>query len=87
MQIEVIENIEHLADSLRRLDVQSNRLRGIGDALVPLVNLTELYLAHNAIESLQGLQTLKQLTTLVRFETCHPIESAHGNPPSLPRKG
>lgn len=49
---------------LRRLDIQSNRLECIGDGLLNLELLEELYLSHMGIKSIEGLDGLRRLTTL-----------------------
>jgi Leucine-rich repeat (LRR) protein len=61
---------------LRQLDIQNNRLTTIGSALLPLSNLSELYLACNAIETVAGLPNSLQLNT-VDFSN-NPINSLEG---------
>jgi protein phosphatase 1 regulatory subunit 7 len=53
-----------LAMSLTILDLKSNRIRNFGDGLKALTNLEELYISHNALESLSGLENNLKLRTL-----------------------
>lgn len=62
-KIEKIAGLESLAQ-LRQLDIQHNRLTSLGDGLLHLANLEELYLAWNAIDSLQGLPVPSSLNTV-----------------------
>lgn len=50
--------------ALTQLDVQNNRLTSLGSGLLNLSSLSELYLACNALESLEGLPTNSSLSTL-----------------------
>lgn len=49
---------------LQKLDIQSNRLTSLGNGLSGLINLQELYLAHNGLSDTKGLESLINLTTL-----------------------
>lgn len=53
-KIDEIKGLDTLVN-LRQLDVQCNRLKSLGDGLSSLRNLSELYLAANEIEDLNGL--------------------------------
>ena len=58
------QGFENLS-SLRLLALPSNRLTEISpEALSSLPSLEELYLSHNALTSLSGLQTVSRLRTL-----------------------
>jgi Leucine-rich repeat (LRR) protein len=61
---------------LRQLDIQNNRLTSIGSALLPLSNLSELYLACNAIETVAGLPNSLRLNTVDLSN--NPITSLEG---------
>ena len=62
-KIEAIAGIGHLP-RLRQLDLQNNRLTGLGDGIVGLTSLEELYLACNSIGSIDGLPAGSPLSTL-----------------------
>lgn len=62
-KIEAIDGLGALT-KLRQLDVQHNRLERIGDGLVTLCALEELYLAWNAIGDLSGLPPSPALNTV-----------------------
>jgi Leucine-rich repeat (LRR) protein len=53
-KIEAIAGLENLT-ALKQLDIQHNRLTTLGEGVRHLQQLEELYLAWNAIDSLQGL--------------------------------
>jgi Leucine-rich repeat (LRR) protein len=53
-KIEAITGLENLT-ALKQLDIQHNRLTTLGEGVRHLQQLEELYLAWNAIDSLQGL--------------------------------
>ena len=45
------------------LDLSFNAIKDV-EHVLPLTNLTELYLANNKISTMEGLHTLTNLTTL-----------------------
>jgi len=62
-KISTIQNLDNLG-RLQKISIQSNRLVNIGNGLLNLVNLQELYLSHNGITRLEGLHTLVNLKIL-----------------------
>lgn len=59
---------------LRLLSLQSNRIVEIGESLCMLQKLEEVYLSHNGITSMQGLQ---QMVTKLPHITNHNCVIAH----------
>jgi protein phosphatase 1 regulatory subunit 7 len=57
--------VQHLSrlTKLKTLSIQSNRITKIG-SLEGLVNLEELYLSHNGLDTIEGLTENSKLTTL-----------------------
>ena len=49
---------------LRQLDIQNNRLTSMGEEMLDMNYLEELYLACNGIETVQGLPRSSRLNTL-----------------------
>jgi Leucine-rich repeat (LRR) protein len=62
-KIEAISGLDTLVN-LRQLDIQHNRLETLGDGLLHLSHLEELYLAWNNIPNLQGLPHPSSLNTV-----------------------
>ena len=62
-KIEKIEGLETLVN-LEQLDIQNNRLTDLGDGLMNLHKLSELYLACNRIGTVKGLPVPSRLSTI-----------------------
>jgi Leucine-rich repeat (LRR) protein len=61
---------------LRQLDIQNNRLTSLGEEMLDMNYLEELYLACNGIESVQGLPRSSRLNTLDLSN--NPLKSIQG---------
>jgi Leucine-rich repeat (LRR) protein len=61
---------------LRQLDIQNNRLTSLGEEMLNMNYLEELYLACNGIESVQGLPRSSRLNTLDLSN--NPLKSIQG---------
>ena len=61
---------------LRQLDIQNNRLTSLGEEMLDMNYLEELYLACNGIESVQGLPRSSRLSTLDLSN--NPLKSIQG---------
>lgn len=69
-RLSAVEGLDHLRSTLEYLNLDSNRIRSLGQGLARLAKLRELHINRNCLVSLEGLAGLGSIETLQAEFNC-----------------